>query len=378
MTCATFDGRAGSTGMHKALAGCFVFLVGCGPMGAALDGGGDLAVDAGIIDAGSQQLDAGAQVDAGALDAGPTEAARIAAATQTANTNPACSLTALPEGFYWEIGDRDGLRASGSVVGSRTPAATEVIAIASASKWLYSTYVLQKVGSVRTSDIPFLNFTSGTVFPVAMGMKELTCAAGETVAECASSAVERPSAVGKFFYSAGHFQKHAATVMNLGSMSAAALSTELSSVLGMPDLRYLQVNLAGGANVSASSYAAFLRRMLSGGLVMSSNLGANKVCASEACVAGAVASPAPPDEGWAYALGHWVEDDPMLGDHAFSSAGALGFYPWIDQTKTWYGIIARRAPSAGGDQGVASLKCGRLIRQAWVTGVATTSPTPTP
>lgn len=355
-----------------------VLLVGCGPLVPGSDGGAN-DVDSGTptLDAGLT-ADAGSPGDAGVADAGLTDTVRTAAATQTANTNPACSLTALPEGFYWEIGDRNGLRASGSVMGNRTPTPTEVIAIASASKWLYSTYVLQKVGSVRTSDVPFLNFTSGTVFPVAMGTKELTCAAGETVAECGASVVERPMAVGKFFYSAGHFQKHAATVMNLGAMNAGALTTELSTLLAMPDLRYLQVNLAGGANVSASTYAAFLRRMLSGGFVMSANLGAQKVCASEACVAGAVASPAPPNEGWAYALGHWVEDDPMVGDHAFSSAGALGFYPWIDQTKTWYGLVARRAPSAGGDQGVASLKCGRLIRQAWVTGVATTSPTPTP
>lgn len=355
-----------------------VVLVGCGHVSSPPDGGSE-GPDSGTpdFDAGLP-VDAGASLDAGAVDAGPTEAARIAAATQTANTNPACSLTALPEGFYWEIGDRDGLRASGSVVGSNTPMPTQAIAIASASKWLYSTYVLEKVGSVRQSDVPFLNFTSGTVFPATMGTKELACAAGETVAECAASTVERPTAVGKFFYSAGHFQKHAATVMALGAMNAAALTTELDSVLGLGDLRYLQTNLAGGANTSARGYATFLRRMLNGGFVMSANLGGEKVCASEACVAGAVASPAPPTEGWRYSLGHWVEDDPMVGDHAFSSAGALGFYPWVDQTKTWYGLLARRAPSTGGDQGVASLKCGRLIRQAWVTGLATTSPTPTP
>lgn len=354
----------------RVLAVSFVVLMACGPAVPALDGGSEEA------DSGAPNLDAG--LDAGIADAGPTEAARIAAATQTANTNPACSLTTLPEGFYWEIGDRSGLRASGSVTGSNTPMPTQVIAIASASKWLYSTYVLQKVGSVRPSDVPFLNFTSGTVFPPAMGTKELTCAAGETVAECAASAVERPNAVGKFFYSAGHFQKHAATVMNLGAMNGPALTTELDSVLGLGDLRYLQTNLAGGANTSARGYATFLRRLLNDGFVMSANLGAQKVCASEACVAGAVASPAPPNEGFTYSLGHWVEDDATVGDHAFSSAGALGFYPWVDASKTWYGLVARRAPSAGGDQGIASLKCGRLIRQAWLTGVPTMSLTPTP
>lgn len=332
-------------------------------------------LDAGAMDAGPDLVDAG--VDAGTVDAGVTEQARLAAATQTAVTNPACSLTALPEGFYWEIGDKDGLRASGSVTGTNTPSPTQVIAIASSSKWLYSTYVLQKVGSLRPSDVPFLHFTSGSVYPRTAGTREVVCGAMETVGECAAGVVELPAAVGKFFYSAGHFQKHAATVMGLSAMDAPALTSEVSSTLGLSDVRYLQTNLAGGANVSASSYAAFLRKLLSGQYVMSAQLGVEKVCASAACVAGAVQSPAPPDEGWAYSLGHWVEDDATVGDHAFSSAGALGFYPWIDRTKTWYGVIARRA-QPGGDQGVASVKCGRLIRQAWVTGIATTSPVPTP
>ncbi len=358
--------------MRTEFALCVVLLVGCGQGVTSPDGGLGLYQDSGTPDA-----DAGSRVDAGAvLDAGPTEAARIAAATQTATTNPACSLSTLPEGFYWEVGDKNGLRASGSVAGTSTPSATQVVAVASASKWIYSTWVLQKVGSVRQSDVPFLNFTSGTVFPASMVTKEVLCGGTETVAECAASTVERPSAVGQFYYSAGHFQRHAATVMGLGAMNGAALTAEITSTIGAFDFRYLQTNLAGGLNASASGYAAFLQRMLRGEYVMSAQLGAEKVCASSACVAGAVQSPAPPSEGWNYSLGHWVEDDPIVGDHAFSSAGALGFYPWIDRTKTWYGVVARRAMTP--DQGVASLRCGRLIRQAWVTGVATTSTTPTP
>ena len=83
-------------------------------------------------------------------------------------------------------------------------------------------------------------------------------------------------------------------------------------------------------------------------------------------------------ESWNYSLGHWVEDDPVVGDHAFSSAGALGFYPWIDRTKTLYGILSRRSDGLEGNAGYNSARCGRLIRQAWVTGVAVTSGAPTP
>jgi len=310
---------------------------------------------------------------------GPTAQERIDAATQTASTNAACNSTALPEGFYWEIGDSNSKLASGTVSGSDTPTATQVIAIASSSKWIYSTYVLQKLGSVRTSDIPFLHFTSGYIYPPSNPGGEVLCSLGETVGECAAPVTQSAPATGNFYYSAGHFQYHAANVMGLATFDAAALTTEILSQVGPSfDFVYLQTNLAGGLNASANDYGGFLRKMLSGQYTMSAQLGADKICASAACTAGQVLSPAPSDEAWNYSLGHWVEDDPTVGDHAFSSAGALGFYPWIDATKTWYGVLARKAASPAGGEGVVSLRCGRLIRQAWVTGKTVTVTTPTP
>jgi len=322
----------------------------------------------GVRDVGDGDHDEADAATDEATDAEPTTADRVPAATQTAQGNAACGSEALPEGFYWEIGDREGMLASGSVTGSNTPTASQVIAVASASKWVYSTYVLEAVGSLRESDIPFLNFTSGMVFPLSVGAKEAVCGATETVGECAADVVEQESSVGKFHYSAGHFQFHATNAMGLGDLGGAALTSEISSVLGDLDFTYLQTNLAGALNTSARAYAEFLRRLLRGEYVMADHLGDDKVCASSACASGAVLSPAPPNEAWNYSLGHWVEDDPTLGDHAFSSAGALGFYPWIDSSKTWYGVVARRAAAPGGNQGVVSLRCGRLIRQAWVTG----------
>ena len=67
-----------------------------------------------------------------------------------------------------------------------------------------------------------------------------------------------------------------------------------------------------------------------------------------------------------YAAGHWVEDDPVTGDGAFSSPGAFGFYPWIDQSKTYYGVVARMAQNGAWP----SVQCGRLIRKAWLSGTA--------
>ena len=59
-------------------------------------------------------------------------------AERTATTSRAC--TALGD-FYWEIGDANGVRASGQV-GSDYGANTEV-KIASASKWIWGAYVLE-------------------------------------------------------------------------------------------------------------------------------------------------------------------------------------------------------------------------------------------
>jgi hypothetical protein len=41
--------------------------------------------------------------------------------------------------------------------------------------------------------------------------------------------------------------------------------------------------------------------------------------------------------------------------------------PWIDSTKTYYGIVARQ--SASGNPVVDSIECGHAIRKAFMTGV---------
>lgn len=58
-----------------------------------------------------------------------------------------------------------------------------------------------------------------------------------------------------------------------------------------------------------------------------------------------------------------------MGDGAFSSGGAFGFYPWVDATRTSYGVLARQAPFTG-HNGYDSAVCGRAIRKAWVTRTA--------
>lgn len=303
----------------------------------------------------------------------PADSARVAAASQTASTHPDCAVSKIGP-FYWEIGDANGARGGGPV-GAGAPGAGSSFSIASASKWVYSAYVLQKVG-VRQQDTPFLNFTSGYtefVLPV--------CQVTDTVGSCLErNDGQDPATIGKFFYGSGHMQHHAAVAMGLGDMDSLELTAEVSRTLGDFGMLYSQPQLAGGLVGSASGYAMFLRRILRGELTIGASLGADKVCASPGNCSSAIASPVPDTERWNYSLGHWVEDDPSVGDHAFSSPGALGFYPWIDSTKTWYGILSRRSElvSESGQPGYNSAVCGRLIRQAWVTGVAVTSGPPTP
>jgi hypothetical protein len=62
-----------------------------------------------------------------------------------------------------------------------------------------------------------------------------------------------------------------------------------------------------------------------------------------------------------------------MGDGAFSSPGAFGFYPWIDASKTTYGVLARHASvslTADDPVATASVLCGRTIRKAWFAATA--------
>ena len=296
-----------------------------------------------------------------------TDAQRSTAATTTAQSSTNACAAVTP--FYWEIGDRNARMASGSVnaAGSAvTYTSSTLMPIASASKWLYSGYVVQKrLGVLTASDIKFLNFQSGyTNFDI--------CLPGQTIDSCLAyqgNGVHSDDTDGKFDYGGGHMQKHA-SLDGLGALDNVGLAVAVRSQIGTDIvLAYTQPQPAGGVASTADDYARYLRKLLAGNLLMSAALGTHPVCTNPTtCPAGqAVSTPIPSNESWHYSIGHWVEDDPVVGDGAFSSPGAFGFYPWVDASKNWYGVLARK-DSAGG--GVDSVYCGRLIRRAWVTGVA--------
>lgn len=310
---------------------------------------------------------------------GLTNESRIAAANETALTNPKCSVATLGT-YYWELGDANGTLVSGSR-GSGGPTATTSMWIFSASKWLYAANVLQKHGATNAEEMKFLNFTSGysmyTNMPICVPR-----VGSDTVQGCLPfGGVDEkdPSTVDKFAYDSGHMQHHATAFMNLGAADVKALAADLNATVGNFGFEYRIPQLAAGVEATPAMYAQFLRKLLRGDLAIAGQLGKYKVCAQQAAPGcNAVATPdSIGTEAWNYSIGHWVEDDPTVGDHAYSSAGGGGFYPWIDVDKTVYGIVARERNTEPG-AGYFSAECGRLIRQAWRTGQTVTSTTPTP
>jgi hypothetical protein len=306
---------------------------------------------------------------------GLTTAQRAAAATQTANSNSDCTAV---QPFYWEIGDETGALASGST-GSNPPTASTPMLIASASKWFFGAYMLQlRSGNLTSADIQALTMSSGYTNFSYDACIELNPAAqdAETVDQCfhannlqGTNADLDPNAVGYFYYNGGHFQKYADVDLGLGADNSAQLTGAVAAQVGQDiSFSYNSPQLAGGIDITPAEYGVFLRKILSGELLMHDYLGTHAVCTNPTTCATALYTPGPSSENWHYSLAHWVEDDPNTGDGSFSSAGAFGFYPWIDASKTYYGILARYSLVTGAY--IQSVYCGRTIRKAWMTGVA--------
>ena len=192
---------------------------------------------------------------AASAPASPAPAATAAAAEAaiaTANSSSNACNAIRP--FYWEIGDSAGALVSGSVNSSSDPtvyAASSRLNVASASKWFYSSYFVQRTGgALSASDIKFLNFRSG----YASG--DFACQAGQTVQECVdqgSNGVYSAADDGEFLYSGAHMEKHAA-LNGLGAMNNAMLAAEIRGQLGNEiDLAYSLPQPAGGVVTTATT-----------------------------------------------------------------------------------------------------------------------------
>jgi len=296
---------------------------------------------------------------AGAARAAPTQDPRAAAARAIAENATDCKAI---QPFYWSIGDARGVLADGGA-GRRPPSATTAMPIASASKLVYAAYIAQqRQGQLTDDDVRFLHFTSGyTHFK--------SCRRGQTVAECDAmreNGKHDATEDGRFFYNGGHMQQHAVRE-GLGNLDDRGLAARINASLGT-SFEYVEPQLAGGIRTNAADYGEFLRRIVAGRLQMKSVLGTHPVCTNPGTCPTAAESFIHADVH--YSIGHWVEDDPD-GDGAFSSAGAFGFYPWISHDGTTWGVLARfQFTFSGARVGMASLACGRQIRQAWATAQA--------
>ena len=281
--------------------------------------------------------------------------ARQQAAAAVAAQDPQCRSLG---DFYWEIGDVNGAQGSGVIGGEYT--ADTSLRVASASKFVWGAYVLEKIGrnnQPTPEQVASLEMRSGYA-----KFNPLFCALSRSVDACMSSRSngERDSGlIGKFSYGGGHDQRLAGQ-LGLGRLSARELTDEVTSYVGKDiGFSYRTPLLAGGMESTPAQFATFLRKVISGQLRLKQFLGYQPVCTQ--C---ASAAESPAREPWHYSLNHWIEDTPGIGDGAFSSPGAMGFYPWISQDKTTYGILARQKMGAGAYWD--SVLCGRKIRKAWM------------
>jgi hypothetical protein len=327
----------------------------------------------------------------------------VLAATQTALDNELCNNPSSPSTaiapFYWEIGDQNQMLASGSVYedGQTMVSASTFNSIGSASKMLYAAYVTQVRGAASNltpSDISFLTLSSGYTNMPTTDTQDSVCPATDspdTVDTCLplksplSQYPDEPFGylvtqdIGMFYYNSGHMEVHAKASMGLGTVPVEplgplqSLGTVFAAKLGADaPFNYTEPLMSGGIATTGGVYAGILRNILGRSLVFRDALGIDPVCTLPSVCPTAIYTPLD-QEAWSYSIGHWVEDNPATnGDGAFSSAGEFGFYPWIDSTKSYYGIISRYQPSSS----YASIQCGRLIRAAFMTGVEQTGTLP--
>jgi hypothetical protein len=176
------------------------------------------------------------------------------------------------------------------------------------------------------------------------------------VAQCEANAGIRyePDADVRFLYNGGQFQAFAAGEPHLAPLNATGLTSELNAVLGT-GFAYGVGNpwLAGGGTSTPANYALLLQRILRGssdhvnGLKIFGWLGQDAVDASYP----AAHSTPVTAQSWGYSYGHWVENIEGRGaawDGAYSSPGALGFYPGSPRTSSstaW----SRAATAASGN-----------------------------
>ncbi len=161
-----------------------------------------------------------------------------------------------------------------------------------------------------------------------------------------------------FYYGPSHLQvAGAAAAAVTGRRFNRIWRDQVADSLGLPTAAAYAIpslenpRVAGGGTASGQDYAAVLTALLAGDL-----LGAEMrtLMATDHTPKGVVFEEAPPlagDAVWHYGLGCWREcgsesygtecDEPGV----LSSPGIFGFYPWWDQARGFWGVLATQTES---------------------------------
>ncbi|MCP5432747.1 MAG: hypothetical protein H6923_05695 [Alphaproteobacteria bacterium] len=277
--------------------------------------------------------------------------------------------------FYWEIGGSSGSPIVSGQVGGSTYGRNTVVAIASASKWIFGAYVIERYGGIPggasgadiVASLDMLNgHTSFSPVLCTITLKVGTCFT------IASNDNVDSGKIGDFNYGGGDGQYAAASsgLLGLGNMTKAQLISEMNSYLSLDgSFAFTNPGVSGGLQASAAGVAEFLQAIMDGTYEISNYLDYSPV----ATTCGNCSSPMG-SVNMHYTLNHWIEDQtsgtlphgktPGTGDGAFSSPGGLGFYPWITSDLDYYGIVSREDDTAGSYED--SLICGQAIRAAFL------------
>lgn len=165
-------------------------------------------------------------------------AAATVAAKNAANTDPMCTTDKLGD-FYWEIGNAsDNAPIVYSSQGTGSVNSSSYFNIASASKWIFGAYVLEKKGIDQVRGISALKdglrFMSGYT-----GFNEDACIGKQNVTACYIAGMNgktgqaNPDTVNKFDYDSGHDQKLANVDLGLANFTAAQLDAEYQNTIGL-------------------------------------------------------------------------------------------------------------------------------------------------
>ena len=127
-----------------------------------------------------------------------------------------------------------------------------------------------------------------------------------------------------------------------------------------------QPQLAGGVVTSAGRLRGLPAEMLSASCRWARLLGSHPVCTNPRPAPLPSATPIPPSESWHYSIGHWVEDDPTsaTGVQQRRAVRLLSLDRRLED------LVRRRRATWRRPARFDSVDCGRLIRKAWLTGIA--------